>query len=1400
MMMSPLGLLLLLPLLLQPLGLQQLALPHMFEFLLDEPAADPAPAAAAAAAPAAAARRRQRGGVAAHSNHTKTKLKLAKARRNSARHESTVLRLANINVSSFSNHVASVSFGRKTPESRNVLMFANGDHVADLTSKHGNRCNDYRVARLYGSVSAAYAQAAAIDSFLHPDLNGKLLSSISIGSFDDASMWMKDPCTAAEREDGTRCEGLKLKDGTLWKRGRNICLPVYNSTEAIITRRQLQLDNTSEQILRSAIIQSPSQVLPAANTGTIANRRRRWLAAGISGAGSYIDSQSAVSSVDYASSWHTIVSTKDNLALNDCVIGLDEAALKVRMDSGFADNFSTPTILSLNCAGHSAVLSTKEVSARSDGLTSKLVRMGHQFENGRVTAKFNELIEQKITALFEFVPVAAMPIESQQWNYHALNVLRISSPCLDLSKSDVEFIVSIDNGDWTQPSWKHFCIGDQCLCRGSRGSALRLMVKAGKLSVGKMESTPLEYRWKGMERFAAKTFRGRQQHDIYFIVCLEIWPPAQTQRSEAAMAMAMLANEDHNSNDSLRHKANIRGGKTVDWMQQDLNGDSLKHFLLLNVGVQGYLNKCFKADELVTKYTGLLQQVPNSLNNLSSIAKALAGHVAEAGEKCISANLHILSGAAADEALSQYSAFFDFCDSSWDGWNISCQQQRFTTCCDLIVVMQDLFYRLQFKMDIPKLRVLSVCSLDLDDEDCDILQAVGSIVRPLRDKAVRCDQCVDFAFSLPWIHRLMDHGPATAKQAWLALRDVASLLRVASTLVEKKHLVGQEAKPRKRGVCIAADEVGGFVFRKLIEKAAGAARDAATADCLGKHLRQFNRCLTELMAQGHADRRSEVAAASNDGNDDDGRTQKNALGKRCTNILNLDGKLKRQRVRGYDVFVRSNFSGELEGPCNFTKRKQLDAKWNLLSDVEKASYSSIAEVEDSEEEAHVNDNFVEFLARSSMMEGGKKKKSKRWRNARLRAVNRTIQDMLGHSVFDSGTALHDYGTGLKPGLIQSQLNQSEVRKAYKDLFDYDHEPVPNPPGYNKYFKPCCTQHGGYCKHDELVNRADVLSRNLYKVCQPWKSDFPVLLQIGGIGGDTSEFVFLGKLFGSSTGIFSQCVFVPRDNPDLYDCCDLQFQSGVHQPVTSHSVFMKVLRDAAEASEVDPTQIEQLVLRRWNFAREPITKFRARLIDIHSELHCTCARLDKVKTAAAAAEEDDALPFGLGQRRQAASAADAAPPAPGPFPVMSSDTDFEAAHYYAPSCNESVANDNDDDDADNDNGDVDDAGHDPPGSDDCLDDESWNSKGIKSMEVTPAKARALCGECKRKIDPGTVRFDYRYRVSDTLGDQKRIHASCVRSLPADTRVRDRAQLKRWLRAGDLPHDVAAAVESALAKLN
>ena len=191
-------------------------------------------------------------------------------------------------------------------------------------------------------------------------------------------------------------------------------------------------------------------------------------------------------------------------------------------------------------------------------------------------------------------------------------------------------------------------------------------------------------------------------------------------------------------------------------------------------------------------------------------------------------------------------------------------------------------------------------------------------------------------------------------QAWLTLGDILSLLRVASTLVEKKHLVGQEAKPRKRGVCIAADEVGGFVFRKLVERAADGARDAARAACLGDHRKEFQHCLTDLLFQGHGDRRSEAAAKET------GRAD--PLGKRCRNILNFDAKLKRQRTRGYDVFIRANFHDGLAGSNTFEKRKSLDAQWNSLANAEKYAYNAIAETEEEEEAAHDNENFVESSA------------------------------------------------------------------------------------------------------------------------------------------------------------------------------------------------------------------------------------------------------------------------------------------------------------------------------------------------------------------------------------------------------------------------------------------------------
>ena len=240
------------------------------------------------------------------------------------------------------------------------------------------------------------------------------------------------------------------------------------------------------------------------------------------------------------------------------------------------------------------------------------------------------------------------------------------------------------------------------------------------------------------------------------------------------------------------------------------------------------------------------------------------------------------------------------------------------------------------------------------------------------------------------------------------------------------------------------------------------------------------------------------------------------------------------------------------------------------------------------------------------------------------------------------------------------------------------------------------------------------------------------------------------------------------------------------------------------SESDPELIQDVHMRRWNFEREhSVAKFRARLTGVHSECELQCSKPQSKLTTSTGPGDDDVLPFGLGRASAKAKRRRAHPrPEPEPEPEQQdgsgsgSDSNVDsqcpepetesAVHEDVPSCN-------DGEESDAGGGpDVAESSADPgPGevssqSDDHgLKDEAWNSKGLKSFEIAPKGARAKCEICNLRVMPGQLRFDYRYRVSNTLGDQKRIHATCCDRLPADTRLRDIAQLSLWLRTrGDL----------------
>ena len=62
-------------------------------------------------------------------------------------------------------------------------------------------------------------------------------------------------------------------------------------------------------------------------------------------------------------------------------------------------------------------------------------------------------------------------------------------------------------------------------------------------------------------------------------------------------------------------------------------------------------------------------------------------------------------------------------------------------------------------------------------------------------------------------------------------------------------------------------------------------------------------------------------------------------------------------------------------------------------------------------------------------------------------------------------------------------------------------------------------------------------------------------------------------------------------------------------------------------------------------------------------------------------------------------------------------------------------------------------------------------GLQKFEKATETMRAECWLCGIKIKAPAWRFDYRFKASTTLRDQRRVHARCVGGLPAVTRSED-----------------------------
>ena len=186
-----------------------------------------------------------------------------------------------------------------------------------------------------------------------------------------------------------------------------------------------------------------------------------------------------VSSVlDNQIDWRSIIVTKDNLGLNMCIMGMEEATIIRNLDSGLTDELTSPTHLHINCFSHSIVLSCKEVTDRNGDVPSKMVRMGHLHESGRVSRDHLIALDAVVAERFRFYAVKSLPVDFAEWQRTTKHILKITRVAQDLKPEDEQFITDMDSGDWNQLDFDHWCLGvDLCPaeCGGRPDTALPKM-------------------------------------------------------------------------------------------------------------------------------------------------------------------------------------------------------------------------------------------------------------------------------------------------------------------------------------------------------------------------------------------------------------------------------------------------------------------------------------------------------------------------------------------------------------------------------------------------------------------------------------------------------------------------------------------------------------------------------------------------------------------------------------------------------------------------------------------------------------------------------------------------------------------------------------------------------------
>ena len=412
-------------------------------------------------------------------------------------------------------------------------------------------------------------------------------------------------------------------------------------------------------------------------------------------------------------------------------------------------------------------------------------------------------------------------------------------------------------------------------------------------------------------------------------------------------------------------------------------GSKLQKAIVLNEGPQRFLNKCAKVERLSRRVTSLATATPLHGDDEADHARQFDKAIVEATARVASIINRSAGKKVQDDMcvlIFDVNAFDSRCGEVWtradkfDAGKIACVQ------------LLECWKRLDFNIEQqPKFEVLVVCTPAEYDAS-----AVETGLAPLRQKREKCPKCVDNVFTGRSLDRLA--GP-NARRHYRVYQRLVPILPVCSSIVERKHLLGQEAHGgKKRGRHGTAGALAQRTYRKMALMCTRTKQDLALDGVLG------------VMGKGEGK----------------GIRAKGARAAMFRQLMSLRWRARGdrregQRARPRSFRARSGFgvfrmdkwtAGVRPGSPEFAaEQRRITQLWNALSDADKAQWDLQVSQQDPADAG--------AWAR---------------RRDRKRKAFEDFDRALNHGARRGGAQTDVFGCALKPNLLDVTLSAAAIEK------------------------------------------------------------------------------------------------------------------------------------------------------------------------------------------------------------------------------------------------------------------------------------------------------------------------------------------------------------------------------------